>query len=235
VKALWHDIECGSYSADLEIWEDLAKGADGAILELGCGTGRVALHLARRGHEVIGIDREEELVQLLADRGGGLSVQARLEDMRGFFLDTDIALAVGPMHVLQLLPSERDRCDCLLTICAHMLPGGRIALAIVEKPPPTEAPAPLLDLCELDGWLYTSQLLSVAEEGDEIAIRRRRETVSPTGERSSEEDEVRLQALSAVQVEAEGASAGLRPVGRLKVPPTDPHLGSTIVVLERGD
>jgi tRNA G46 methylase TrmB len=48
-EAIWHDVECGSYQADLPLWEELAQRAQGAVLELGCGTGRVALHLARRG------------------------------------------------------------------------------------------------------------------------------------------------------------------------------------------
>jgi SAM-dependent methyltransferase len=233
VKAIWQDLECSSYSADLGIWEDLAKGAEGPILELGCGTGRVALHLARRGHEVIGIDSDEELVLALADRAGALPLQARLADLRDFELDTDIALALGPMQVLQLLPTPRDRRECLLTTCAHLLPGGRIALAIVERPSPIP-PAPALpDVREVDGWLYCSEPLSITEENGEIAIRRRREAVSPSGQTISEESEVRIQALSAEQLEAEGVALGLRPIARLTVPSPDLHVASTIVVLER--
>jgi SAM-dependent methyltransferase len=232
VRAIWQDIECGSYSADLEIWEDLARGADGPILDLGCGTGRVALHLARRGHEVVGIDIEEELVLALDRKCGELPLKTQLADMREFELDTDIALAVGPMHALQLLPNEEHRRDCLFTICAHLLPGGRIAVAIVEEPS-VDVPSLPPETRAIDGWLYSSQLLSVTEEGHEIAVRRRRETVSPAGERHVEENEERLQSLSAIQVEAEGLAAWLRPSGRLTVPPTELYCGSTVVVLER--
>src|SRR5262245_51282748 len=57
----WHDTECGAYGADLALWEDLALGTPGAVLELGAGTGRVALHLARAGAEVIAVERDPAL------------------------------------------------------------------------------------------------------------------------------------------------------------------------------
>jgi len=52
---IWHDVECGGYEGDLALWRELAA-AGGPILDLGCGTGRVALDLARRGHRVHGLD-----------------------------------------------------------------------------------------------------------------------------------------------------------------------------------
>ena len=58
MKAIWHDVECGAYDADLPLWEELADEAGGPVLDLGCGTGRVALHLSRRGHRVLGLDTE---------------------------------------------------------------------------------------------------------------------------------------------------------------------------------
>src|ERR687897_3429208 len=69
-EVAWHEVECGTYSADLPLWEELAEEHGGPVLELGCGTGRVALHLARRGHEVLGIDSEGELVEPLNARAG---------------------------------------------------------------------------------------------------------------------------------------------------------------------
>ncbi|HEV2726755.1 MAG TPA: class I SAM-dependent methyltransferase, partial [Solirubrobacterales bacterium] len=73
--AIWHDVECGSYAADLPLWEELAERCGGPVLELGCGTGRVALHLARRGHRVIGLDRDRELILEFSERAANLPVQ----------------------------------------------------------------------------------------------------------------------------------------------------------------
>ncbi len=232
---IWHDVECGSYTADLPLWEELADQVGGPILDLGCGTGRVALHLGRRGHQVVGLDAEVELVATLADRAEGLPVQAVLGDARAFELDTDIALALAPMQLIQLLPDRADRLECLGCIAAHLLPEGRIALAIVERLPAADAGSPPLpDVREIDDWIYSSLPLDVAVDDEEIAIRRLRQTVSPAGVLSEEENEVRIRRLSADEVEREGAAVGLVPLGRREIAATDLHVASTVVVLGRG-
>ena len=47
-ESVWHDVECASYEADLDLWRELAAAARGPVLDHGCGTGRVALDLAAR-------------------------------------------------------------------------------------------------------------------------------------------------------------------------------------------
>ena len=56
--AAWQQVEFGSYAADLPLWVELAGQAEGPVLELGAGSGRVALHLAGHGHEVIALERQ---------------------------------------------------------------------------------------------------------------------------------------------------------------------------------
>lgn len=234
---IWHEVECGSYEADLGLWEELAGDAGGPILDLGCGTGRVALHLARRGHRVVGLDVEPQLVAKLTERGDGLPVEAVLGDARAFELDTDISLALAPMQLMQLLPGPRDRLELLGSVAAHLLPGGRIAMAIVEElPPPANGQGPPLpDVREVGDWVYSSLPLETTVEGDEIAIRRLRQTVSPTGVLAEERNEIRLRTLSAAQLEREGIETDLAPQGRRQISPTDLHVGSTVVLLGRED
>ena len=55
-EVIWHDVENGSYAADLELWRTLAAEASGPILDLGAGTGRVARDLHAAGHEVHALD-----------------------------------------------------------------------------------------------------------------------------------------------------------------------------------
>ncbi|MDX6626542.1 MAG: hypothetical protein QOE56_1531 [Solirubrobacterales bacterium] len=233
-EAIWHDVECGSYQADLPLWEELAQRAQGAVLELGCGTGRVALHLARRGYPVVAVDREAELIATLEERIGELPVEALVADARALALETDFALALAPMQVLQLLDGPGERAECLAAVAALLRPGGRLAAAIIERmPEPDGAPPPLPDVREVDGWVYSSLPLEAALGEGEIVIRRLRQTVSPSGGLSEEPNDVRIHTFGAVELEAEAAVAGLRPVERRVIPATDLHVGSVVVVLEK--
>jgi len=232
--AIWHDVECGAYAADLPLWEELAERAGGPVLELGCGTGRVVVHLARRGHEVVGLDRDPELLAALSERAAGLPVRTVEADAREFELDGRVALALAPTHLLQLLPTSEDRVEALRRVAEHLEPGGLLAAAIVEGMPEADgAPPPLPDVREVDGWVYSSLATEAAVSPGEIVVRRLRQTVSPAGELSEEPNEIRLATFPAAQLEAEGMLAGLDPVARHEIAPTDLHVGSVVVVLGR--
>lgn len=230
--AIWHDVECGAYAADLALWDEMSGAAGGTVLDLGCGTGRVALHLARRGHEVLGLDFDPELIAALERRGAGLPLRSVLADARDFELDEQVALALAPMQTLQLLDGERERISCLNQVASHLRPGGRFAAAILEgMPEPDGSPPPLPDVREVDGWVYSSLAVEAAVGPSEIVIHRVRQTVSPQGELEEEHNTVRIETFPAAQLEAEAASVGLRPLARHEIGATDIHVGSTVVVL----
>jgi SAM-dependent methyltransferase len=234
--AIWHDVECGSYGADLELWEELARQAEGPVLELGCGTGRVVLHLARRGHETVGLDLDPELLAALAERANGLPVQTHLADARDFALDGEVALVLAPTQMIQLLPDAEARVACLRNVSAALRPGGRFAAAILEgMPEPDGAPPPLPDVREVEGWVYSSLAVEAAVGPGEIVVHRLRHTVSPEGELAEEPNQVRIATFPAAQFEEEAAAAGLRPLRRQEIPATDIHVGSLAVVFEKAD
>src|SRR5207237_6223944 len=124
---VWHDLECGGYTADLALWRELAAAAGGAVLELGAGTGRVAVDLARRGHEVIALDLDPSLLAALEERARAedLAITAECADARSFDLGRRVALCVAPMQIIQLLGGEGRR-RCLDRVHAHLEPGGRL-------------------------------------------------------------------------------------------------------------
>jgi SAM-dependent methyltransferase len=235
VGAIWHDVECGSYRADLVLWEELAEDAGGPVLELGCGTGRVVLHLARRGFATVGLDSDAELITSLRERGTGLPLATIVADARDFTLGEQVSLAIAPTQMLQLLPDAAERLDCLRCVAAALRPGGRFAAAILEgMPEPDGAPPPLPDVREIDGWIYSSLAVEAAVGPGEIIVHRLRQTVSPAGERDEEPNAVRIATFPAAQLEEEAAPCGLRPAERREIPATDIHVGSTVVVLEKG-
>ncbi len=234
MSVIWHDVECGAYAADLALWEELAASADGSILDLGCGTGRVSLHLARRGHAVRGLDNDPELLGGFAERAQGLPAAAALADATDFDLETEFGLILAPMQLLQLFDSAEQRVRCLRGVAKHLSEDGLAAFAIVEAmPEPAEAPSPLPDAREVDGWVYSSLPVDAQVEAGSIQLRRLRQTVSPQGELEEELYEIALRVLDAPTLEAEAREAGLVPAGRRAIPPTDIHVGSSVVLLER--
>jgi SAM-dependent methyltransferase len=234
VSVIWHEVENAAYAADLPLWEELAEDSKGPVLDLGCGSGRVALHLGRRGYSVQGLDSDPELVAALNTRAGELPVSALVGDVRKFELETEFELILAPMQVIQLLPGLEDRLDCLGCVAAHLAPGGLAAFAIVDGMPQLgDTPPPLPDTREVDGWVYSSQPTETFVGIELIRARRLRQTVSPTGELSEEMSEDVLCTLRAQRLEQEASRAGLRSAGHRMVPQTEDHVGSTVVLLEK--
>ena len=145
------------------------------------------------------------------------------------------------LRVLGLYPdqmniyADRDeRLTCLDSIAAQLLPGGRLAAAMVEgMPEPEEGDdAPLVpDVREVDGWVYSSLPLEAVVGPENIVVHRLRQKVSPAGELTDMPDSVTICTLTADELEAEAAEVGLVAVERLYIEPTDDHVGSTVVVL----
>ncbi|MEA2478318.1 MAG: hypothetical protein QOJ07_240, partial [Thermoleophilaceae bacterium] len=176
LRVIWHDVECAAYEADLALWRELAATAGGPVLDVGSGTGRVALDLAGRGHDVWALDADEALVGALADRARerGLRVRTQAADARTFDLGgARFTLAVAPMQVVQLLGSAAGRTAAIERVRDHLVSGGRFAAALAD--PFEGAPAeiigpPLPDDREQDGWVFLSQPVAVraVASGSEI-------------------------------------------------------------------
>ncbi len=235
MSVIWHDIECGGYAADLPLWRELAARHGGPVLDLGAGTGRVTLDLARRGHAVTALDIDASLLEELARRATGLPVTTVAADARDFALDTRFALCLAPMQTVQLIGDGAGRRRCLACVRRHLKPGGVLAVALVESVEVYEEVdgmlGPLPDMLERDGIVYSSRPTAVRTDDDGFVLERRRETISVTGERAVEDDVIRLAVVPAAQIESEAREAGLRPVERAEVGATADHVGSVVVIL----
>ena len=233
---VWHDLECGAYDADLPLWRELADAASGPVLDLGAGTGRVALDLARRGHEVVALDVDPDLLAALSARAAaaGLDVPTVCADARAFTAERRFALCVVPMQTIQLFGGAEGRARCLRRVRAHLTAGGLLAAALAD---PLEGfgddvmSLPLPDMAERDGWVYSSQPVALHREDTATVIERHRQRVAPDGGRAESTDLVRLDRLDAASLEGEAAAHGLRALPRRRVPATEEHVGSDVVLL----
>jgi SAM-dependent methyltransferase len=232
----WHDVECGSYGADLPLWRELATAA-AEVLDLGCGSGRVALDLAAAGRRVCGVDSDPELVAALRGRARerGLEVDAVAADVRALSLGRTFGLAIAPMQVFQLLGGAAGRARALAAVREHLAPGGLLAVALAdpfEAVPAPEALPPLPDVRERDGWVLSSTPVAVRATDGGVAIDRVRQAVSPAGELDESFATIVLDDLSPTLLENDAHAAGLFPAGRRPVEATADHVGSTVVLLE---
>jgi SAM-dependent methyltransferase len=238
-EAIWHDVECGAYAADLALWEQIAAEAAGPILELGAGTGRVALELARHGHEVVALDSSAVLLQALRERaaGAGVEVETVVGDARTFELDRRFGAILATMQFAHLLGGPGGRAEMFAAVRAHLDPGGGFAAALLDDAAlngQMSGPPPLPDVREIDGWVYSSLPVEVADVAGGLEIRRRRQAVAPTGELDETTESIRLDALDSGELEIEAAGHGLVPRERIAVPATADHVGSIVCVLEAG-
>ena len=238
--AIWQEVEWGSYAADLPVWEELAPPGT-SVLELGCGAGRVALHLARHGAEMCAADLDAGLLDDLASRAraDGLRVGAVEADARWLRLRRRFDLVLAPLQLLNLL-APADQRLALAAARAHLEPGSRFAAAVVLPRMligGAMADAPLPDVREISGWVYSSlpDAVTWAEEGGAVELRRLRAVVSPSGELREGIHVERLHLRPAEAIEADAREVGLRPVERRVLAAEGDVAASTVLVFEAAE
>jgi SAM-dependent methyltransferase len=229
---IWHDLECGGYSADLPDWLALAGSARaaGPVLDIGAGTGRVALALARAGYEVIAIERDRELAAELARRADGLAIEVVCADACAFALERPVALAIVPMQTIHLLG---DRAAFLRCTHAVLAGGGLLAVSLLgEGAEPFELELEP-DTVQLGAIRYESAPTALRREpGGAVLLERRRSRIAPAGAPSSQLDLIRLERCDVETLTIEAGAAGFEPFGLRTVGATSEHAGSEIVCLE---
>ena len=128
---------------DVPFWRRVASAARGPVLELGCGTGRVSLPLARAGVELVGIDRSAPML----DRARRRITKSRNQqltkslyfvrgDIRALPFDTGaFPLVIAPYGILQSLIRPRDLTATLASVARIIAPGGTFGIDLVPDVP----------------------------------------------------------------------------------------------------
>ena len=136
-------ISGSSVDGDIDFYRRLAGETGGPILDVGCGTGRVAVALAADGHDVVGVDLSAPMLRLAEQRRAALSadVAARLSfqqaDLATLDLGRDFALVVTPSRVFQFMLTTDAQRQALAALKSHLRPDARLVLDLFD---------PLLDL-----------------------------------------------------------------------------------------
>jgi SAM-dependent methyltransferase len=106
--------------------EDLA--ANGRVLELAIGTGRVAIPLASRGIEVIGIDISEAMLSRLREKPGGNDLKVVMGDFAEVAIEGRFSLIYVVANTFFVLLDQEDQVRCFANVARHLEPGGRFLI-----------------------------------------------------------------------------------------------------------
>jgi SAM-dependent methyltransferase len=123
---------------------ELAGG--GRALELGIGTGRIALPLAARGVPVHGIELSEAMVVRLSAKPGGDGIGVTIGDFATTTVDGSFALAYIVYNTIENLTTQAAQVACFRNVAAHLEPGGRFVIEVgvpdLQRLPPGETIRP---------------------------------------------------------------------------------------------
>ena len=126
---------------DVAFWRRLAAEYPGRILELGCGTGRIAIPLLRAGAAIVGVDRSQEMLLRARRRAAGASLARRARFVRGdiralpFRPTRRFDLVMAPYGILQSLTREQDLAATLRSVSQVLRRGGVFGIDLVPDLP----------------------------------------------------------------------------------------------------
>jgi SAM-dependent methyltransferase len=125
-----YDVVYSWYTSDIPYYVDAAKRAQGPVLEIACGTGRILLPTLQAGVDIEGIDLEPAMLRRLEDkaRALGLTPRVKVADMRDFTMSRRYRLITIPFRAFLHLHATDDQIRSLRCIREHLEPGGALLL-----------------------------------------------------------------------------------------------------------
>jgi ubiquinone/menaquinone biosynthesis C-methylase UbiE len=125
-----YDVNVSDWPGEIEFYLKMAEetcAGSGSILELACGTGRVAIRLAEAGFNVVGLDHSPYMLEIARQKSRAIANIRWIEgNMADFNLDHTFALIIIPGHAFQNLNSPEEQVACLKSIQRHLNPGRRL-------------------------------------------------------------------------------------------------------------
>lgn len=134
----WADIYDRVYAYldyDTPFYIQQATASDGPVLELGCGTGRVSIAMARADVEVVGVDISPRMVEAATGKAKAAGVSDNCHfvqgDMRSVALDRKFSMVVMPFRSFQSMLTVKDQLAALSNVRKHLTPKGELILDIL--------------------------------------------------------------------------------------------------------
>jgi SAM-dependent methyltransferase len=228
---------------DVRFWERLALATEGPALELGCGTGRIAVPLARAGATVVGIDRSAPMLARARRRlrrgrfAGGASLV--LGDIRHLpFRAGRFRLVMAPYGILQSLTREADLRATLASVARVLPKGGRFAIDLVPDLPRWSEYTSRKTLEGRMGKTKVSLVESVRQDrGRRLTIFDQRYVTSRGGERRIRRFSLTFRTLTVRQMARRLEQAGFRVdavLGDYRGGPWDDRADVWVILASRG-
>jgi len=127
-----YDLSVPDWPGEIDFYQELAMEArrqERSVLEIACGTGRVAIRLAQAGVDLVGLDCSPQMLAVAREKSAGLANMRWVEaDMRSFELGQKFELAIIPGQAFHNLNTPQDQAGCLECIGQHLRPGGRLVI-----------------------------------------------------------------------------------------------------------
>ncbi len=123
-----YDVMYGPQAPGVEIdaLEQLAAG--GPVLELGVGTGRIAIPLAARGLDVTGMDNSEQMLAQMAGKPGGAAIKAIIGELPAIDVEGEYQLILCMDQTFLLIADQDAQIECLANAAKKLAPGGKLVL-----------------------------------------------------------------------------------------------------------
>ncbi len=233
-SSIWQLVESCAYRADLPVWSELTTGS-ASVLDLGCGIGRVARHLAIDGGPVVGVDRDPDMIEdlnRLAAGEGITAITGDVTELTTLNLGRDrFETIIAPQQLLHIVGGESSRRRLLAGVRNRLEPGGKAAFAISEVVPDESQTVDILpDIREIGDTVYASRPVAVEFRSGSLTVVRLRQAVGSDGSLEETRDSITLDLIDRESLAAELAAEGLAADRTIEIPETDRHIASVVVV-----
>jgi ubiquinone/menaquinone biosynthesis C-methylase UbiE len=127
-----YDESVPDWPGEMDFYQELAsevRGKGESLLEIACGTGRVAIRLAQAGTQTMGLDLSSHMLEVAREKSKGISnIKWVDSDMCSFDLGEAFGLVIIPGHAFMNLNEAHEQVECLQCIYRHLKPGGRLVI-----------------------------------------------------------------------------------------------------------